>query len=155
VYLALQVRQNTQSIRTENYGRALDRVAAMQSALSRDTEFSQFFARGVTDVSRLTPAERIQFTWAFYEAFGAFEFMFSAERSGALPGEVWQRWSATVVWWLSFPGVRSWWHHRPVPFTPSFTAWVEEILRSDSADPVAARRWEDFLRGAFETPPAV
>ena len=30
-YLALQVRQNTQSVRTENYARALDRIASMQS----------------------------------------------------------------------------------------------------------------------------
>ena len=30
-YLALQIRQNTQSIRTENYARALERVSAMQA----------------------------------------------------------------------------------------------------------------------------
>lgn len=46
VYVALQVRQNTQSLRTENYGRALDRVASMQSLLSRDTEVSRLFSRG-------------------------------------------------------------------------------------------------------------
>jgi hypothetical protein len=146
-YLALQVRQNTQSIRTENYARALDRIAAMQSQLSRDTELSRFFAKGVADAYQLTPHERIQFTWALYEAFGAFEFMFEAARTSALPAEVWARWSATVAWWLSLPGVQSWWRHRPVPFSESFTAFVEGILRENLVDQAAAQRWQDFVAG--------
>jgi hypothetical protein len=32
--------------------------------------------RGPIDPSRLTEEERVQFAWAFYEMFGAFEFMF-------------------------------------------------------------------------------
>ena len=146
-YLALQVRQNTQSIRTENYGRALDRIASMQSQLSRDTELSRFFSKGVADASLLTPAERIQFTWALYEAFGAFEFMFEAARTRALPEEVWARWSSTVAWWLSFPGVQSWWRHRPVPFSASFSAYVEGILRENKVDRAAAQRWQEFVAG--------
>lgn len=147
MYLALQVRQNTHSLRTENYSRALDRVASIQSTLSRDTELARLVARGAADVSRLTPTERIQFTWAFYEVFGAFEFMFEAAKSRALPPEVWQRWSATVAWWLSFPGVRSWWRHRPVPFGASFTAFVEGLLRENAVDREAAQRWQAFVAG--------
>jgi len=147
VYLGLQVRQNTQSLRTENYGRALDRVASMQSELSRDTELSRLFSRAVVDPSQLTPAERIQFTWALYEAFGAFEFMFLASRTRGLSEEVWARWSSTVAWWLSFPGVRSWWHHRPVPFSVSFTSYVEGILSENAVDQAATHRWQEFVAG--------
>lgn len=146
-YLALQVRQNTQSLRTENYGRALDRVASIQSQLSRDTELSRFFARGVADASQLTPAERIQFTWLLYEAFGAFEFMFQASTTRAIPEEVWARWSTTVAWRLSFPGVQSWWHHRPVPFSASFSSYVDGMLREDVVDQAAAQRWQAFVAG--------
>jgi len=109
VYLAFQVRQNTQSLRTENYARALDRVAAIQSQLSAHSELSRIFSTGALDPSRLTPQQRIQMTWGLYETFGAFEFMFHAARSHALPDPVWSRWSAAVAWWLTFPGVRSWW----------------------------------------------
>jgi hypothetical protein len=145
VYLALQVRQNTLSLRTENYSRALDRIASIQAQLSRDGEFSRLFARGVADVSGLTPRERIQFTWILYEVFGAFEFMFHAAETRALPDEVWVRWSATVAWWLSFPGTRSWWHNRPVPFSASFTAFVEDFLRDNPTDREAALRWQAFV----------
>ena len=145
VYLALQVRQNTQSLRTENYARARDRVAAIQAQLSQDGELTRVYGKGVVDLSALTPQQRIQLTWSLYEAFGAFEFMFHAARARALPDEVWMRWSVAVAWWLTFPGVRSWWHARPTPFTSSFTSFVEATLQDNPSDPAAARRWREFI----------
>jgi hypothetical protein len=147
VYLAVQVRQNTQSLHTENYGRALDRISAMQSQLSRDGELSSMFSRGLVDPSRLSPQERIQFMWAAFEMFGAFEFMFHQSQTRAIPDEVWERWSATAAWWLSFPGIRTWWAARPAPFSASFTAYVDTCLRDGTQDSAAAQRWQEFVRG--------
>lgn len=165
VYLAYQVRQNTRALRTENYARALDRVAAIQARLSSDPALTRVFNRGAVEPASLTPEERIQFTWAFYEMFGAFEFMFHQSEMGALPGEVWQRWSDTMSWWLSLPGVDVWWRARPAPFSADFSAFVEERLRAGPVDPGAARRWVQFLAhgrtpdpeppaGAADQPPA-
>jgi hypothetical protein len=148
VYLALQVRQNTRGLRTENYARALDRISALQSRLSQEAEFTALFSRGVLDVAALSPRERIQFTWALYEAFGSFEFMFHQARDGALPAEVWERWSATVAWWLSFAGTRAWWAARPAPFSASFAAYVDALIAADQVDHDAARRWQAFIAGA-------
>ena len=97
IYLAVQVRQNTQAQRTENFSRALDRVAALQATLSQDPESSVIFSKGVLDSSELTPKERLQFTWAMYELFGAFEFMFLASKADAIPEEIWRRWSFAVA----------------------------------------------------------
>ncbi len=96
IYLAIQVRQNTQAQRTENFSRALDRVAAIQASLSQDSETALLVSKGVSDVASLTSKERIQFTWAMYELFGAFEFIFFASRSDEIPDEVWRRWEKQV-----------------------------------------------------------
>jgi hypothetical protein len=148
VYLAIQVRQNTASIRTENFARALDRISAMQSLLSQNGELARLQARGVRDPSSLTPEERLQLTWWLSEAFGAFEFMFHQSRSGALPDEVWNRWAATVGWWVSFPGVQAWWHSIPFPFSESFSSFVDGLIREGRFDSDAARRFARFLEGA-------
>lgn len=145
VYLAVQVRQNTQAQRTENFSRALDRVAAMQASFSRDSYAAGVFAKGVAEPSRLTPKERIQFTWAMYELFGAFEFMFLASSTDAIPDEVWQRWSSATAWWLTFPGVQIWWHARPIPFTDGFTSYVGSLLDKNPTDEEATRRYQDFV----------
>jgi hypothetical protein len=147
IYLARQVHQNTSSLRTENYARALERVAAIQARLSTDPSLANVFGRGVLHADVLTPQERIQFAWAFYEMFGAFEFMFHQAQDGALAQEVWGRWSATLAWWISLPGVHAWWQAKPTPFTPAFSALVESYVRDGPSDPEAARRWTLFLRG--------
>jgi hypothetical protein len=158
-YLAFQVRQNTQSLRTENYARALDRVAALQARLSADPELALIISRGVLDTSSLSAQQRIQFTWAFYEMFGAFEFMHDQAQAGALPAHVWERWSATLSWWISLPGVQSWWRGKPAPFGSRFSAFVETCLIAGPSDAAAARRWQEFLPSGglsqANPPPAV
>lgn len=85
LYLAIQVRQNTQAQRTENFSRALDRVAAVQAGMSQDGAMSALVSKGLTDPTSLGATERIQFTWAMYELFGAFEFMYLASRNQEIP----------------------------------------------------------------------
>lgn len=84
IYLAYQIRQNTSSLRAENYGRALDRIAAIQSRLSTETDLTRIIGKGVLDTDQLDTKERIQFTWTFYEMFSAFEFMFHQHANGPL-----------------------------------------------------------------------
>ena len=145
IYLAVQVRQNTQAQQTENFSRALDRVAAIQATLSQDPETSVIFSKGVSDPSDLTSTERMQFTWTMYELFGAFEFMFLASKTNAIPEEIWRRWSSAVAWWLSYSGVQAWWKVRPIPFSESFTSYIETLLENNSTDTESTRRYQQFL----------
>lgn len=146
-YLAVQIRQSTQAQRTENYSRALERVDAMQSQCAVDPVFSRLISAGTADPQRLTPMERIQLTWALYQYFGAMEFMFHAMKSNTLPEEIWDRWSETARWWLSFPGVQAWWRALPVPFSRSFTEYLEAMLADAPPDAEQQARWQGFVAG--------
>jgi hypothetical protein len=145
IYLAVQIRQNTQAQRSENYSRALDRLAAMQSSMAQDPEFAKMFSKGAVGTEQLTSRDRVRFTWSCYEAFGAFEFMFHASRTDAIPDEVWKRWSAAVAWWLTFPGVQTWWATKPTPFTDSFTSFVESLLEQNPTDLESNQRYQQFI----------
>ena len=147
VYFAIQMRQNTEAIRAENYARALDRIASMQAKISGDREFAKLMSVGNTDPTQLTPLDRVRFTLLCYEMFGGFEFMLLQAEDGKLPHEVWTRWSATTAWWLALPGVRAWWAVRPAPFSESFTAFVDTCIRENRGDVAALERWQDFVRG--------
>jgi hypothetical protein len=59
---------------------------------------------------------------------GGQEFLFHQSQAGTVPEEVWERWSDTTAWWLTFPGVRSWWLSRPTPFSASFTSYIDALL---------------------------
>jgi hypothetical protein len=157
VYLGIQIRQNTQSNRAENFARGLERISAMQATLSRDPDLALLHARGVADASSLTPQERIRFTWWFAEAFGAFEFLFHQSKTDAIPAEIWERWSQTIAWWISYPGVQAWWQANPAPFSDSFSRFVDDLIRERKFDTAAAARWHEFLSGspvALDSPAA-
>ena len=152
IYLAVQVRQSTRAQRTENYARALDRISAIQALLGQDGEMSRIISRGVRDTSKLTSLEKIRFTWCLYETFGALEFMFHTHQNDDLPAEVWGRWSRIVAWWMSYPGVQTWWKNRPVQFTEGFTAFVEAISSDNPTDLEANERWRQFIDSGEKQP---
>jgi len=117
----------------------------MQSLLFENGDLARLQAQGVLDPSTLTREERLQLTWWLSESFGAFEFNFHQARSGALPDEVRSRWSATTAWWVSFPGVQTWWQARPAPFSESFTSFIDGLIRDGRFDSEAAQRFNKFL----------
>jgi hypothetical protein len=145
VYLAVQVRQNTEAQRTENYARALERLAAFQSMLSTDSEISIIFSKGLANYSNLATQEKLRFNWVMYEAFGAFEFMFHAARKESIDDEIWSRWSDATAWYLTFPGVHTWWMSRPLPFTDSFSLFVDSLLKDNPTDVEKTQRWLEFI----------
>lgn len=147
LYLAYQVRQNTKSVKTENYARVLDRMSTLQSRLSSDPELNRIVVIGGQNPGGLTRSERVRFSWALYEVLGAAEFMYHQAQDRALPAEVWERWERTLVWWFSYPGIRLWWTAKPAPLSSTFQAFVDELIRSHPVDEEAARRWELFVSG--------
>jgi hypothetical protein len=147
VYLAHQVRQNTRSLRTENYARVLERMSTLQSRLAADADLNRVMIVGAEDPARLSRADRIRFSWALYELFGAGEFMYHQACDEALPAAVWARWDASIAWWLSHPGMRAWWENKPAPLTADFEAYGNEIMRSRPADPATVERWQLFVAG--------
>ncbi|MFW6094372.1 MAG: hypothetical protein ACODAC_10400 [Pseudomonadota bacterium] len=154
IYLARQIRQNTGAQRNQNYAVALERISELQARMSQQSEFADMLVIGTNDPSRLSRQQRVQFTWAFYEMFGSFEFIFLQARSGAMPDAVWRRWGNTLQWWLSFPGVQLWWQSRPTPFTEPFTELVDSLLTAGLPDPAGHERWVTFLMGERVAQPA-
>jgi hypothetical protein len=147
IYLAYQLRQNTQSLRAENYARLLDRMSNMQSRFSADAELHHLFMVGAEDPGRLSPAERLRFSWALYELFGTGEFMYHQSLDKTLPPAVWARWEATIGWWLSHPGMRAWWVSKPAPLAADFEAFGDDMIRTNRFDAAAVDRWRRFVAG--------
>jgi hypothetical protein len=147
VYLAYQVRQNTQSLLSENYARLLERMSTVQSRLSMDAGLNHIFTVGAEDPGRLSRADRIRFSWALYELFGTAEFMYHQSLDKSLPPGVWARWEAAIGWWLPYPGIRAWWAAKPAPLAVDFEAFGSEIQRDERFDAAAIQRWRRFVAG--------
>jgi hypothetical protein len=144
VYVAIQVRRNTSSQRADMTARILDRMSAQQHTYAFDPEASKFFSRAITDTSALTVDERIQFAWLMTEFLGAIEFLMQQYDAGNIDEQIWLRWSKTLDWWLTYPGVRSYWISRPTPFTDRFTDYIEDRLVNGEGD-YNLENWRSYL----------
>ena len=144
VYLAMQMRGNTKSLRADMTSRILDRLVAQQHTYAFDAEASNFFTRAINQPSELTMDERIQFGWLMTEFLGGFEFLMHQYHAGNVDKETWLRWSSTLDWWLTFPGVRAYWHGRPTPYTDSFTTHIENRLINGKGD-FNKDNWKNYL----------
>ncbi len=144
LYLAFQLREQSRGLRSESYGRSLDRLARIQERLSEPSEFSRCFNRGLVDPESLSIEERIHFTWACTEMFGAFEYMHYQQSQGALPEQIWLRWKDTVRFWMTFAGIRAWWIGKPSPFNASFSALIEDCIR-EGYQPDCPGAWEQWM----------
>ncbi len=144
VYLAIQVRSNTNSQRADMTARILDRMSAMQHTYAFDAEASKFFTRAITDPAGLTLDERNQFAWLMTEFLSAMEFLMQQYEEGNVDEQTWLRWSKTLDWWLTFPGIRAFWIGRPTPYTESFTGFVEDRLVNGKGD-YNQENWNSYL----------
>ena len=151
MYLAFQLRDQSRGLRSESYGRSLDRLARIQERLSEPSDFSRNYNQGLTKPQSLSVEERINFTWACTEMFGAFEYMHYQHSQGSLPDKIWSRWHETIKFWLTFPGVQAWWHGKPTPFSEDFCLLVEKSIKEGYC-PERPGSWERFMLEGIDSP---
>ena len=150
LYLAFQLRDQSRGLRSESYGRSLDRLARMQERLAEDDDFSKIFNKSLADPEGLSVGERIRFTWSCTEMFGGFEYMQHQHMQGDMPELIWLRWHETIKFWLTFPGTRAWWYGKPSPFSTEFSLFVEDCIR-DGYQPERPGAWQNWmLNGTVE-----
>ena len=131
VYLAIQVRSNTNSQRADMTARILERLAAQQHTFGFDVAANKFFMQGVSDPTSLSMEERSRFQWVMNEFLSSMEFLQQQYEEGNVDEQVWLRWAKTMDFWFSFPGVKAYWAGRATPYTDSFTRYIEQQIENN------------------------
>lgn len=106
---------------------------------------------GISDHSRLSEDERVQFDMLMVTYFRNMQNLFHQHRRRLLEREVWEGSMRNMLWYIRQPGVRAWWETRRRQFSGEFCeflevgAWGEDgrgessAERNSTADPAAAR----------------
>ncbi|MCX2982900.1 hypothetical protein EYC98_18720 [Halieaceae bacterium IMCC14734] len=131
VYLAIQVRNNTGSQRADMTARVLERLAAQQHTFGFDADANKFFMQAVSGVANLSIEDRGRFQWVMTEFLSSMEFLMQQHESGNVEPQVWLRWAKTLDFWLSFPGVKTYWACRATPYTEEFTQYIDQQIAGE------------------------
>jgi len=131
VYLAFQIRQNTNAMRGAAHESHISRVTNVTLGIGTNPQASELIARGSRDFGSLSHTERAQYRHPMGALLIGAEATLYQFKRGNLEEEIWERSRATFQSVVPFPGFHDYWVNARDNFTPGFQAVVDaEIERS-------------------------
>ena len=125
VYLAIQIRKNTEAERTSTYQAVVSDFGAMNNTMAASPELSHLFVRAMENYHQLDPNQKARISQVFFQCFRFFENMFYQHRKGYLDEEVWTGWKRLMLTYYSRPGFQTWWEHRRDVYSESFAIFLD------------------------------
>ncbi len=122
-YLAMQIRQNTRSMRAVVVDALTRGIADILSG--QTPEVLRSFARVLENLESASEDDRLRALPQFFALFKLFENAWFQQRQGTLDREQWQGWDAYIRSYYHRPGVKSWWLMRRAAFAPGFRDYLE------------------------------
>lgn len=154
VYLAVQIRQNTRTVRGSTLHHNTELWSSMFLRLA-DPEAAQAYVAGMTASPDIRPLHYTQFFFICRAMFLAFENQYFQMRQGVLDPETYAAYQRSIsTQFLAFRGFRVWWQQSRSVFSPSFVHHVDAMIADvPEADPaVLLREWQQMTRENVPAP---
>lgn len=128
VYLALQVRQNTEQARANAGHQYLETNKDLNLAIIADKQVASVYRRGTQDFEQLDADEKTQYFFYVAQYYQTFSTMHALWRRGALPESTWHPIRRHLISMMALPGTRhvfESWARSGLP--PDFIAYVDGL----------------------------
>ena len=148
VYLAIQVRQNTYSVRSASLQANTALWSSMLSNLA-NPGLVEAYAAGLTGRKDISPLQYTQFFLLCRGLFVAFEDQHYQFRHGILDEETYRGYERAISeQLLAFRGFRIWWAQSKNVFSQEFVKHVDELISrtEPSAPDKFFKQWQDHSR---------
>ena len=139
IYLAVQIRQNTQqikqsisSVKASAYQTSLSSAAGFIVNVAQDPDLADIYRRGLQGDS-LNETEWIRFRFVISNLFGHYEHLYYQHRAGLAEPELWESRAANMEWYFAQPGWRSYWDEAGRLFGKAFRDYVAGQLAGSPA----------------------
>jgi hypothetical protein len=129
-YLAVQVRQNTRSVRAATYQAFSESYGDFRTLLVKDERLGALFGKGLRSRSEFSTSERFQFDGLMMNFTRVAEVNFYHEIKGLVDEPFYRGWQDEAVEIWRLPGAREWWSENSRFFNADFRAsWDRRITK--------------------------
>jgi len=128
IFVGLQVRQNSEEIRSSNYHAVTDSFNSWNLAVAESTELATLWRKGLDSYNELNGEEKIQFGFLMRAAFRIWDTLYYQSRHGTGDTTLWEAERKNVEVLFSTPGCRSWWREHPYGFSADLAAYIENSV---------------------------
>jgi hypothetical protein len=133
LYLAVQIRQNTRSLRAGAFQQYRQQSAEI-SRLLAEPDMASVYLRGLHSPDQLTEEDRVRFAALMVFAFNSEENFFLLRKLDLLDETLWAGGrTAYLRWLLRHDGAAKWWTRNREMMSPAFREYVEALDRESTA----------------------
>jgi hypothetical protein len=138
LYLAVQVRQNSKSVRSASAQAMLSALSQTITTIGASHRSAWVFTKGQLDPDGLSEDEAAQFAHQILGWFRVIEQAFYQHRLGGLDSDLWNGYVAQVDSLVQSPGVQRWWSVRGPVFHAEFREFIDRLQSNPSVPSGAA-----------------
>jgi hypothetical protein len=154
IYLAMQIRQNTRSVRASTFHESSSRAGDLMRAIAEQKELARILHTGLGAPDQIEDdVDRLRFGMLLSAVFRGYEDLFFQYRAGTLSSESWDAWRNSLRNILGNPGFPPFWGIRRLSFSESFRQFVEAERETGEPLPTFAEAVE-MMKRAAEQPAA-
>jgi len=135
IYLAVQIRQNTKSLRASTFQGAIRDVVEHLDQLAGDAELTRIWFAGIRDFESLPAEDRQRFSVYANSLLRRIENVVYQTSQGTLHPGSWRGLRASLKDTFSHPGVVAWWRRARHLFNPQLQDFVEAELLGNKQEP--------------------
>jgi hypothetical protein len=143
VYVGIQVRQNTRSVRAATYDAMVRTSGDFLSPLIEDPELAAAFERAVASWPEVDPRSRERVMYLLTQLFRNWENAFFQWKQGTLAQGLWAPWRRVILSYYHQPGLQEWWKVRKTAYSEEFQRYLE----SSEPPPVSIRTTRQLQGG--------
>ena len=135
VYLAAQIRQNTQVVRSATLQASTEAINEINLAVATDSELVRILSCAPsTPYAELTDADRTRYGFLMLSLFRTREALFIQRQSGTATDDTWRRFEISTKSNLQGEYAREWWKTNTLGFTPDFVTYVDSLVAEIEAE---------------------
>ena len=109
VYLAVQIRQNTRSVRMASQHAICTSLHELSQAMVYEPSLPELLRVGGLDLNSLGDDDRMRFETIVSWLFRMYEEIYTYHQQGHIESNFWTARSENMLAYISIPGVRQWW----------------------------------------------
>ena len=127
VYLARQISQNTQEIRSSNYHGITNSFNSLNIMIATNSELARIFKEGNASFSELSEEGQTQYSFLMHSAFRVMDVLHYQSHHGTGDTTLWEAEKPTIDALLTPQGAQDWWRTRPFNFSADFVSYIDDV----------------------------
>ena len=127
LYLAVQVRQNTNTVKGASHHAVTDSFNAISSLLAQNTDMARLWRLGNMGLENLTEDEQSSYAFLCIMYMRVFETIYYQRKIGTMTEQLYLAEEQTLKWSLSQPGNREWWESNPISFSSEYREYIASL----------------------------